>query len=378
MKDGKLGIGLIGCGNFCRAYLNTLGVKYTNVYFAACSDLYREKAEAAAAQYGIPRVCTTDELLQDRDVDIVLILTTPASHYQLAMSALNAEKHVYCEKPMALSVEEANEIVALAEKKGLYVGNAPDTFLDGGFQTCRKLIDDGEIGEIIGCTANFVGPGHELWHPNPDFYYEKGGGPILDMAPYFITALVSLLGPLEQMCCYGMRGFDSRRIQDHERPVEVLTNYCGIMKFRSGAIGNINMSFDEWKSTQPRMEIYGTKGVIFAPDPNTLEGGVKLLRAERFQEEILKLPRFERVKMLYSPESLKYFEDVEYIIPSAGNERGLGVSDMAEAAVTGRKARAGADISRHVSEALAAFNICSETCKPYVMVSTCERPAPLY
>lgn len=378
MKGQKLGIGLIGCGNFCKAYLNTLGVKYQNVYFASCSDLYREKAEAVAKQYGIPKVCTTEEMLEGKDVDIVLILTTPASHYELSMRALNAGKHVYCEKPMALNVEQANDIVALAEKKGLYVGNAPDTFLDGGFQTCRKLIDDGAIGRIIGCTANFVGPGHELWHPNPDFYYQEGGGPILDMAPYFITALVSLIGPLEQMCCYGTRGFDERQIQDHVQKVEVLTHYCGIMKFRNGAVGNINMSFDEWKSTQPRMEIYGTEGVIFAPDPNTLEGSVQLLKASDFKEEILKLPRFERVKMLYSPESLKYFKTIDYVIPSNGNERGRGVSDMADAIMNGGKARAGADISRHVSEALAAFNICADTCMPYVMQSTCERPAPLY
>ena len=377
MEDKILGIGLIGCGNFCGAYLRTLGIKYKNVRFVCCSDLVTERAEKVAQDYNI-RACTTEELLADPEVDIVLILTTPGSHYPLSMRALNAGKHVYCEKPMALNVEQANEIVALAESKGLYVGNAPDTFLDGGFQTCRKLIDEGAIGDIIGVTANFVGPGHELWHPHPDFYYQVGGGPILDMAPYFITALVSLVGPIEQMCCYGMKSFEERQIQDHVQKAEVLTNYCGIMKFRNGAIGNINMSFDIWKSTQPRLEIYGTEGVIFAPDPNTLEGDVLLLRAEHFKEELLKLPRFSIVKMLYSPEALKYFEKVDLVIPSPGNERGLGVSDMADAIVHGRKARAGADLSRHVSEALAAFNICSETCQPYVMQSTCEKPEPLY
>lgn len=377
MEDRVLGIGLIGCGNFCRAYLRTLGVKYKNVRFVCCSDLVKERAESVAQEYNI-RACTTQELLDDPEVDIVLILTTPGSHYPLTMQALYAGKHVYCEKPMALNVEQANEIVALAESRGLYVGTAPDTFLDGGFQTCRKLIDEGAIGDIIGVTANFVGPGHELWHPHPDFYYEVGGGPILDMAPYFITALVSLVGPIEQMCCYGMKGIEERQIRDRVRKTEVLTNYCGIIKFRNGAIGNINMSFDIWKSTQPRLEIYGTKGVIFAPDPNTLEGDVLLLRAEHYREELLKLPRFSIVKMLYSPESLKYFEKVDLVIPSPGNERGLGVSDMADAIIRGRKARAGADISRHVSEAIAAFNICAETNERYIMQSTCEKPAPLY
>ncbi len=378
MANSVLGVGLIGCGNFSRAYLSTLGSVFKNVRVVACSDLFLEKAEAAAKNWNIPKVCDTETLINDPDVDIVLILTTPASHYELYMRALRAGKHVYCEKPMAPSIEEANEIVALAEAKGLYVANAPDTFLDSGFQTCRKLIDDGAIGRVLGVTANFVGPGHELWHPSPNFYYQTGGGPILDMAPYFITALVSLIGPIEQLCCYGAKSFAQRRIQDYVLDVEVLTNYCGILRFRNGAIGNMNMSFDLWKSRQPRMEIYGTKGVIFAPDPNTLEGPVKLLRAEAFEKTVLEMPRFERVKFLYSPESETLFETVEPVFASPGNQRGLGVSDMAAAITDGRRARAGADISRHVTEVIAAFNLCAEDGGPYIMQSTCERPDPLY
>ena len=377
MEEKVLGFGIIGCGNFCEAYLSTLGVKYKNVRPVCCSDLVKERAEKVAAEHSI-RACTTEEMLLDPEVDIVLILTTPQSHYPLSKMALNAGKHVYCEKPMTMTVEEANEIVALANEKGLYVGNAPDTFLDGGLQTCRKLIDEGAIGDIIGVTANFVGPGHELWHPHPDFYYQAGGGPVMDMAPYYLTALVSLVGPIEQMCCYGMRGFEERQIQDHTIKPEVLTNYCGILKFRNGAIGNMNMSFDILKSMQPRIEIYGTKGVIYPPDPNSLFGPVRLLRTENFKEEVLNHPPMERVRVLYWPESIKYFEIIPPVFPSAGMERGRGVSDMADAIVNKRKARAGADLSRHVTEALAAFNICVETGKPYVMQTTCERPEPLY
>ena len=376
MEDRVLGFGVIGCGNFCEAYLSTLGVKYKNVRPVCCSDLVVERAEKVAAEYNI-RACTTEEMLKDPEVDIVLILTTPQSHYALSKMALNAGKHVYCEKPMSLNVEQANEIVALAEEKGLYVGNAPDTFLDGALQTCRKLIDDGEIGDIIGVTANFVGPGHEIWHPHPDFYYQVGGGPVLDMAPYFLTALVSLVGPIEELYCYGVTGFKERILQDRVIKPEVLTNYSGVLKFRCGAIGNMNMSFDIWKSMQPRMEIHGTKGSIIAPDPNTNRGGIHLMRGERFREQLLKLPQMQRPGMLYMPD-LKMFEDIEPVFPTAGMERGRGVSDMADAIVHGRKARAGADIARHVSEALAAFNICVETGKPYVMQSTCERPEPLY
>lgn len=377
MKEKVLNIGVIGCGNFCETYMKTLGVKYKNVRFICCSDLVRERAEAVAAQHNI-RACTTEEMLADPEVDIVLILTTPQSHYPLSKMALNAGKHVYCEKPMSLDIEQANEIVALAEEKGLYVGNAPDTFLDGGFQTCRKLIDDGEIGDIIGITANFVGPGHEIWHPHPDFYYQIGGGPVLDMAPYFLTALVSLVGPIEEIYCYGVTGFKERVFLDRTVKPEVLTNYCGILRFRNGAIGNINMSFDIWKSMQPRMEIYGTKGVLFPPDPNSNFGGVRLLKGDVFREEMLKVPQMARPRALYMPDGMKLAENIELVFPSAGMERGRGVSDMADAIIHGGKARAGAEISRHVSEALIAFNICVETGKPYVMQSTCERPEPLY
>jgi len=378
MSKDVIGIGLIGCGNFSGAYLRTLGPKYTNVRVVACSDLKAENAQRAAEQFNIPKVCSTEELLADPEVDLVLILTTPASHYPLAMQALAAGKHVYSEKPMAITVEQTNELVATAAEKGLYIGTAPDTFLDGGFQTCRKLIDDGVIGDIIGVTANFVGPGADIWHPGPDFYYKKGGGPALDMAPYFLTALVSLVGPIERFSCYANMGFEQRKIQDHTCDVEVLTNYCGIMKFKNGAVGNINVSYDIWKSRQPRLEIYGTKGVIFAPDPNTLEGPVQLLLADEMEKALLERPRFDRVKMLYNDETLKMFKDVELVFPSNGNERGRGVSDMADAIMTGRKARVSADMSRHVTEALIAFDISSENNGAvYTMTSTCERPDPL-
>ena len=379
MSKDYLGYGIIGCGTFCAAYLSTLGPKYTNVRPVCCSDLNTAAAEAAAAKWNIPKVCTTEEMLADPDVDIVLILTTPASHYSLSMAALKAGKHVYCEKPLAPSIEEAKEIVAFAKKQGLYVGSAPDTFLSSEFQTVRKLIDEGQVGKVINVTANYVGPGADMWHPNADFLYKKGGGPVLDMAPYFLTTLVSLLGPIEQIFAFGTKGFEVRQIRDHECPVDVLTTFCGVLKFRSGAIANVNMSYDEWKSDLPGLEIYGTEGVIIAPDPNTMMGPIKLLKAADFKEMVLSKEQIpERLEAIYGPASFGLFKDVAPVSERLGNQRGLGVSDMADAIMNGRAPRVSADMCMHITEAINAFNNCPVTGVPYTMQTTFEIPAPLY
>ena len=218
MEQKTLGYGIIGTGTYCDHYLGTLGPVYKNVRAIGCSDL---NAEAA----------TTEEMLADPEVDIVLIITNPASHYSLTMQALKAGKHVFCEKPLTPSLEQANEIVAFAAEKGLFVGAAPDTFLSPEFQTVRKLLDEGAIGKVISVTANYVGPGADLWHPNAGYLYKKGVGPALDMGPYFLTTLVSILGPLESLFCYANRGWDVRRIRDQNVEVEALTNYCGVLRF---------------------------------------------------------------------------------------------------------------------------------------------------
>ena len=308
-------------------------------------------------------------------MDIVLILTTPASHYSLTMAALKAGKHVYCEKPLCTSVEQANEIVSFAAEQGLFVGSAPDTFLTPEFQTVRKLIDDGRIGQVTGVTVNFVGPGADLWHPNASFLYKKGGGPVLDMAPYYLTTLVSLLGPIQSIFCYANRGFDTRTIRGQEISVDVLTNYCGVLQFADGAIGNINLSFDEWKSNLPAFEIYGTEGVIIAPDPNTMSGPILLLEAKDFTDLVeSKSEMLAKIGAIYGPESLKLFREIETLAPRFGNDRGQGVSDMAEAILEGRKPRVSAGLCRHITEAINAFDVSVKTRASYEMTSTCEKP----
>ena len=379
MAEKICGLGVIGCGTFCDAYLRNLGPVFKNIRPIGCADLNKEAAKSAAERWGIPKVYTTEEMLADPEVDIVLILTNPGSHYSLTMQALKAGKHVYCEKPLATSLELATEIVEFAAEKGLYVGSAPDTFLSPEFQTVKKLIDDGEIGKVINVTANYVGPGADLWHPNAGFLYKKGGGPALDMGPYFLTTLVSMLGPIESLFCFANRGFDVRDIHGEEVTVDVMTHYCAVLKFSDGVVGNINLSYDEWKSDLPGMEIYGTEGVIIAPDPNTMRGPIKLLKAKEFKETVEAKPIIpEKLEAIYGPETYKLFREIDTIAPRRGNERGSGVSDMANAITEGRKARVGADLCRHITEAINAFNVCVETKMPYKMTTSCEKPEALY
>ena len=378
MEEKVLGFGVIGTGTYCDHYLRNLGPVYKNVRPVGCADLNTEAARAAAERWNIPKVYTSDEMMADPEVDIVLILTNPASHYSLTMQALKAGKHVYCEKPLATSLEQANEIVEFAEKQGLFVGAAPDTFLSPEFQTVRKLIDEGAIGKVINVTANYVGPGADLWHPNAGFLYKQGGGPALDMGPYFLTTLVSLLGPLDSLFCYANRGWDVRNIHGKDVDVDVMTNYCAVLKFANGTIGNINLTYDEWKSDLPGMELYGTDGVIIAPDPNTMMGPIRLLKAQEFKTVVngkASLP--EKLEAIYGPETFGLFRKIDTVAPRIGNERGAGLADMAKAIVDGCTPRVSADLCRHVTEAINAFNVCIETGMPYRMTTSFATPEPM-
>ena len=378
MDKTVCGIGLIGCGTFCSAYLSTLGPYFKNVRPVACADMNPVAAEKAARDWNIPKICSSDEIFADPDVDIVLILTPPGSHYSLTMQALAAGKHVYCEKPLATSLEQVNEIVAFAEEKNLFVGSAPDTFLSPELQTVRKLIDEGAIGQVVNVSANTGGPGADLWHPNPGFLYKQGGGPILDLGPYYLTALVALLGPIESMFCYANKGLPVRNIHGENVAVEVPTNYSCVLKFADGVIGTMNASYEEWKTTQPSLEICGTKGVILAPDPNNLWAPIKLLRAEKVEELVnSREDMVEKIKTLYGPETLELFEEVKPLVPARGTERGQGVSDMADAILKGGTPKVNAALCRHVTEAENAFNVSLETGMPYRMTTTCEKPDPL-
>lgn len=279
----KVKVGIIGCGNISDIYLKNCTQVFDNLEVVSCADLIRERAEQKAEEYNI-KACSVEELLSDPEIEIVINLTIPKAHAEVCLAALEAGKHVYVEKPLAITREDGKEILETAKEKGLLVGGAPDTFLGAGLQTCRKLIEDGWIGQPIGATAFMVNHGHESWHPDPEFYYKVGGGPMFDMGPYYLTALISLMGPIKRVTGSARITFPERLITSEPKygtkiSVDVPTHVAGIMDFESGAIGTILTSFDVWGSQLPRIEVYGTTGSMIVPDPNTFGGPVLIKRA---------------------------------------------------------------------------------------------------
>lgn len=378
----KIGIGIIGCGTIADVYMTNITQHYENVDLLAVADLYVEKAQQAAEKFQVPKACTVEELLAMEEIQIVLNLTIPAAHYSVNMQVLNAGKHLYCEKPLTLDFAEAKEVVELAKKKGLMAVSAPDTFLGAGAQTCRKLLDEDRIGSVCGFTANMTCPGHELWHPAPGFYYKNGGGPMFDMGPYYLTTLVSLLGPIKRVACFTTSGREERNILGKVEKSEVPTHYSGIMEFACGAIGNINMSFDVWDSTLPCLELYGTKGSITVPDPDSFGGQVSLFDGSKLEEIVgaVQDPHPAKIITMVTRRG-ECRNDQELLFPvdsePRSNMRGLGVSDMAQALIDGRPARLTSEISLHVVEALNACAISAKNGGVYEMTTTCERPAPM-
>ncbi|MDG0791696.1 Gfo/Idh/MocA family oxidoreductase [Cohnella ginsengisoli] len=354
----KVKIGIIGTGNISGIYLQN-GGRFGSMEIVACADLDVARAKAKAEEHGI-RGLSVEELLADPDIRMVINLTIPQAHAAVCLQALQAGKHVYVEKPFAVKREEAREVVELARQKGLLVGSAPDTFLGGGIQTCVKLIEDGWIGTPIGATAFMVGGGHESWHPDPAFYYKTGGGPMFDMGPYYLTALVALLGPISAVTgaarvSYPERTITSKPKNGQKIEVEVPTHVAGIMEFAAGPIGTILTSFDAPGGAQlPFIEIYGSGGTLQVPDPNSFGGPIRIRRAGAGDWSELPLTH-----------------------GYADNARGLGAADMAQAILTGRPHRANGELAYHVLEAMHGFHDAAEQGVRYRMHSTCERPAPL-
>jgi len=355
----KINVGIIGCGNISGIYLQNLTKVFDNMNVFAICDLDGEKTKYASETYGIGNVFTYDQIMGCPDIQIILNLTTPKSPYKICKDALLAGKNVYVEKPLSLELADGKELVALAEEKGLLIGCAPDTFLGAGIQTCIKAINDGLVGEVIGATAFMMCHGHESWHPDPEFYYEKGGGPMFDMGPYYLTALVSMIGPVAEAAGMNNITFPQRTITSEPKKgkkvdVEVPTHVTGLLRFENGAIGNIITTFDVWGSTLPRIEIYGSEGTLSVPDPNTFGGPVKIRthRSDAWQE-------------------------VPLTHGFAENSRGAGVSDLANAAASGRINRANGDLAYHVLDLMHAFHDASASGSYYDVPSRCDKPQPL-
>jgi predicted dehydrogenase len=372
VSQKKTRIGIIGCGNISGIYFKT-AVSVGNLELVAAADLELSRAQAsidnvkakiASGEYKNaslprePRALSVKDLLAHDDIELVLNLTVPKVHAEIAQASLKAGKHTYSEKPFATNREDGQKIMALAARKGLRVGCAPDTFLGGGHQTCRKLVDDGWIGKPIAATAFMTCRGHETWHPSPEFYYEVGGGPMFDMGPYYLTALVNLLGPAKRITGFARATFPERTITSQPKfgkivKVETPTHIASTIEFVSGALATLIMSFDVYAAELPRIEIYGTNGTLSVPDPNGFGGPVRVARPG------------------------KPFAEIPLTHANADNSRGLGVADMASGILNQRAHRASGDLAFHVLDIMQGALDAQATGKVIDLTTTCERPAAL-
>ena len=358
MKKTK--IAFVGVGDISHTYLPNLAKKFDEIEVIGVCDLIRERAEWAVREFGIPKLYNDMyELFADPEVDIVLNITRPDEHYEVTKAALLAGKHVYSEKPLAATLEKGAELVELAKEKGLYLGGAPDTFLGGAIQTARKLIDAGEIGEIVSAAGFMKCRGHETWHPDPEFYYKRGGGPMMDMGPYYVTAFVNLLGSAVRVTSMTRNTYPERVITSKPKYGQVIhptvpTHVAGLIEFESGAIATLLTSFDIYPmGSNNFIEIYGSKGAMIVPDPNNFGSPVKILR-----------PSGE-------------WEEIEPTFDYTWNARGVGLCDMAKAIETGRTPRAGYELTYHALEVMTALTTAGDLGRHIDIASRYNRTAPM-
>lgn len=353
-------VAMIGVGAISGIYLKNITETFHELELIGVCDLVRERAEKAQAEYHVPKIYQTmQDAFADPEVEVVLNLTRPSEHFEVTKAALSAGKHVYSEKPLGADLDEGKALVKLAQEKGLYLGGAPDTFLGAGLQTCRRLIDDGVIGDVVGAAAFMICRGHESWHPDPEFYYKRGGGPMLDMGPYYVTALVNMIGGVKAVTGVTKATFPTRLVTSAPKrgqvvTVDVPTYVTGMMEFDNGAVGTIFTTFDAYYPSQARLEVYGTRGTLFVPDPNYFGGPISL----------------------YTPED-KAVKEIPLLYDYRENSRALGLADMANAIANGRAARSDYQQTLHVLEILTAFEKSSDKLGRLELESKYTRPAPM-
>lgn len=352
-------MGIVGCGVISKIYLENCHRRFPGLEVVALADTDFDRARTRAEEFHIPKVLTVDELVADDDVELVVNLTPPSVHASVCTAALGNGKHCHVEKPLSIDLADGRKLVETARENSVRLGAAPDTFLGGGLQTSRKLIDDGWIGRPLGFSAAMMGRGPERWHPSPEFFYQVGGGPLFDMGPYYLTALVSLLGPIARIRSANRISFAERVITAPERfghtiPVEVPTHVVSILEFESGAVGSLTVSFDVWRSKLPNIEIYGSDGTLSLPDPNTFGGPVEVYRS-----------------------GADDWAEVPLTHGYAANSRGIGVLDLAHAVATDSPHRASGELSLHVLEAMHGCYTAATTERVYDMSTSVPRPEPL-
>ena len=364
-----LGIGLIGCGNISAAYLR-LAPLFRGLHLVAVADIDMNAAEARAAEFGV-RANSVADILQADDIEIIVNLTVPDAHFGVSRQALEAGKHVYSEKPYVLRLDEADTLSDLATRKGLRIGSAPDTFLGGAHQTARSLIDSGSIGTVTGGTCHVMSQGMEHWHPNPDFFFRPGGGPVLDLGPYYITNLVQLIGPVRAVTAMSGAASQTRTITNGPRngeeiPVLTPTTIHAVLEFASGALVTLGASWDVRAHRHHEMELYGSNGSLYIPDPNFFGGDVTVM--DRYGGETI-----------HSADSHPF--GITNMTDGGGNARAnyrcAGLSDLAIAIQEDRPHRCDADLARHVIDVMTGILEAGETRQWVEMKTTCERPAHL-
>ena len=364
----SLGIGVIGCGSISAAYMR-LAPLFRGIQMRICADLNPEAARARAAEFGL-EAATVEDLLASDDIDIVLNLTVPQTHFAVSKQALDAGRHVYSEKPFVLALDEGAELARTAEAKGLRVGSAPDTFLGGSHQLARHLVDCGAVGEITSGACFVQSPGMEMWHPNPDFFFQPGGGPVLDLGPYYISNLVQLIGPVKRVCAMSSSASDYRTITSQPRHGERIkvgtpTTIHAVMQFHSGAQITCCFSWDVWQHGHSNMELYGQDGTLHVPDPNFFSGEVRLTRKSVFRNA----PGFDH--------PFNIANEVGGNGAPQANYRCSGLADMAQGILENRPHRCALDFALHVVEVMTLILASGEKGQFMDVTTVCERPAAL-
>lgn len=365
----RLGVGIIGCGNISSAYLK-LAPLFRSLQVRAVADIDRAAAEARAAEFGV-RAETVDDLLKAPDVDVIVNLTVPAVHHEVTRAILTAGKHAYSEKPLVLTLDEGKDLLDLAARKGLRLGSAPDTFLGGAHQAARAAIDDDRIGRVVAGTAHVMSHGMEHWHPNPDFFFRPGGGPVLDLGPYYITNLIQLIGPVRSVAALANASFPERTITSGPRngervAVTTPTNIHALLEFANGATVTLSASWDVWTHRHANMELYGTDGTLFVPDPNFFGGTVEVAGPDGGAGEIATDSH---------PFGVPNFTDGQG--NARANYRCAGLADMAQAIDEGRQHRCNAEVAVHAVDVMVSILKAGAEKRFVAMTTTCDRPAAL-
>jgi len=344
-------VGVIGCGNIADIHFKNSKQYFNNFEIIACADINEKASQSYAEKYNIHQL-SVEDLLANKEIELVINLTIPNVHYEVSKSILEANKHSYSEKPLSIEFEDGKKLNTIAKDRNVYVGCAPDTFLGAGIQTARKILDENKIGKVHLGSISMAVPGHEVWHPNPDFYYKYGGGPILDMGPYYFTALVNLLGSAVSVnskvrTVYEKRIIGSGERQGEEIKVEVPTTILSHIEFKSGALIDAFFSFDVWKHSKNHIELYGDKGSINIPDPNMFGGDILVCKSKNGDWENIDTKNNNLGKINIKNKSEKANE-------SAGiaNYRGIGVSETVDAIKNNRLNRCSGELSLHVLDIL--------------------------